>query len=394
MEKEKIAQVAGILDELDIDLWMIVERESGILSDPAMDFVVGTGVTWLSFFLFFRNGHTEAIVGNLDIEKIERLGLFQKVTAYKGSARDMLLASLDRFSPRRIALNYSVDSPTSDGLTYGKYLSLIELMKGTGYSERFVSAEPLIASLRGRKSGEEIARISKAIETTLSLFDRVPSFLVQGITEKALAEEITAERLKLGLEPAWEESHCPSVFAGPQKVGAHSGPTDSVFQKGHVFNIDFGVCYDKYCSDLQRTWYIMRDDETSPPEEVKRGFETLTKSIELAFERLKPGIKGVDVDAAAREFIISQGYEEYPHALGHQVGRSAHDGGALLGPAWERYGSLPFIPLEKDQVFTIEPRINLPGYGVVTVEDMVVITDTGARYLSTPQKEIYSVRLK
>lgn len=393
MEKEKIAQVAGILEELDVDLWMIVERESGVLSDPAMDFVVGTGVTWLSFFLFFRNGHTEAIVGNLDIEKIERLGLFQKVTAYKGSAKETLLESLNRYSPQRIALNYSQDSPTSDGLTYGRYLSLIELLKGTGYSDRFTSAEALVASLRGRKSKAELDRIAKAIEITLSLYELVPSLIAPGISEKSLAAKITAERVKLGLPAAWEESHCPAVFAGPQKVGAHSGPTDSILKKGHVFNIDFGVCYDKYCSDLQRTWYIMRDNETFPPDEVQRGFETLTNSIEIAFQMLKPGVRGVDVDRAAREYIVSQGYDEYPHALGHQVGRSAHDGGALLGPAWERYGNLPFIPLEMNQVFTIEPRINLPEYGVVTVEDMVVITDTGAKYLSTPQKEIYPVRL-
>ena len=81
-----------------------------------------------------------------------------------------------------------------------------------------------------------------------------------------------------------------------------------------------------------------------------------------------------------------------PHALGHQVGRDAHDGGALLAPAWERYGNLPFIPLEKDQVFTIEPRIYIKDYGVATVEEMVVITAGGAEYLSQPQTELYLVK--
>ena len=70
------------------------------------------------------------------------------------------------------------------------------------------------------------------------------------------------------------------------------------------------------------------------------------------------------------------------------MGRDAHDGGALLAPAWERYGNLPFIPLEKDQVFTIEPRIYIKDYGVATVEEMVVITADGAEYLSQPQTEL------
>ena len=91
MEKEKIAQAIEILQELDIDLWMVIDRESGLLSDPVMDYVVGSGVTWLSFFLFFKNGEKHALVGNLDIEKFRRAGLFDTVSAYKGSPRTDLL---------------------------------------------------------------------------------------------------------------------------------------------------------------------------------------------------------------------------------------------------------------------------------------------------------------
>ena len=91
MEKEKIAQAIEILRELDIDLWMVIDRESGLLTDPVMDFVVGEGATWLSFFLFFKTGEKYAIVGNLDIEKFRRSGLFDAVLAYKGSPKTDLL---------------------------------------------------------------------------------------------------------------------------------------------------------------------------------------------------------------------------------------------------------------------------------------------------------------
>ncbi|MDD8013128.1 MAG: M24 family metallopeptidase, partial [Acidobacteriota bacterium] len=180
----------------------------------------------------------------------------------------------------------------------------------------------------------------------------------------------------------------------PQEVGAHSAPTGNILKPGHIFNIDFGVKVEKYCSDLQRTWYILRPGEKEAPPEVKRGFAVLSESIRLAFAALKPGARGLDIDTIARSHIVSQGYDEYPHALGHQVGRDAHDGGALLAPAWERYGSLPFMPLEKDQVFTIEPRIYIKDYGVATVEEMVVITAGGAEYLSQPQTELYLVKTR
>jgi Xaa-Pro aminopeptidase len=70
------------------------------------------------------------------------------------------------------------------------------------------------------------------------------------------------------------------------------------------------------------------------------------------------------------------------------VGRFAHDGTALLGPAWEKYAQKPFQPLEEGMVFTVEPRLKVKGRGVVTIEEMVVITKSGAEFLAEPQKEL------
>jgi len=394
MEKEKIAQSFEILRELDIDLWMVVDRESGLLTDPVMDFVVGQGATWLSFFMFFKSGEKYAIVGNLDIERFRRTGLFDAVFAYKGSPKADLLELLNRHNPGRIALDFSADCAAADGLTHGNYLNLLELLQGTDFSRRFVSAEAVIAKVRGKKSAEELRRLKLACQKTLEIYGRVGRAAKPGMSEKELADWITRQREKMGLAAAWEVSSCPAVFSGPQEIGAHSAPTGNVLKPGHIFNIDFGVKVDKYCSDLQRTWYILRPGEKQAPGEVQKGFAVLLESIRLSFSALKPGVRGVDIDQIARAYIVSQGYEEYPHALGHQVGRYAHDGGALLAPAWERYGNLPFMPLEKDQVFTIEPRIYIKDFGVATVEEMAVITANGAEYLSQPQRELYLVKAK
>ena len=50
------------------------------------------------------------------------------------------------------------------------------------------------------------------------------------------------------------------------------------------------------------------------------------------------------------------------------------------------------MPLEKNMVFTLEPRLTVPNRGIATVEEMVVVTDTGADYLSAPQKELVLIR--
>jgi len=63
-----------------------------------------------------------------------------------------------------------------------------------------------------------------------------------------------------------------------------------------------------------------------------------------------------------------------------------------LAPKWERYGNLPYMRLEERQVFTIEPRLTIDGYGIATVEEEVVITKDGIEWLSEPQKEIYLIK--
>ncbi len=93
-----------------------------------------------------------------------------------------------------------------------------------------------------------------------------------------------------------------------------------------------------------------------------------------------------------RGIISGAGYEEYPHALGHQVGRFAHDGTALLGPTWEKYAGKPYRKLEPGMVFTIEPRLPVAGRGICTIEEMVVVTAHGCEWLSTPQTALVLIR--
>lgn len=69
------------------------------------------------------------------------------------------------------------------------------------------------------------------------------------------------------------------------------------------------------------------------------------------------------MDAACRDYATSLGYDEFPLAIGHQVGRHPHDGTALVGPEWEKHASKGHHPLEPGMVFTIEPRISVAVIG-------------------------------
>lgn len=388
MIKEKVRQAVAILKENDVDCWITFVRESGIVHDPMLDYLIQADVTWHSAFVIAKSGETYAIVGQMDTPTIQDLGVYTHVLGYVEGIKEPLLNVIKELAPASIALNFSKGSEISDGLTHGMYLTLYDFLSEIGYAEKIVSAEKVASSLKARKTDSELERMTRAIEHTLDIISKVTSFIAPGKTEKEIAEFMIREVENRDLDFAWEKSHCPAVFTGPDTAEAHYKPTDRKVERGHVLNMDFGVKFEDYCSDIQRTFYILEEGEDEAPPEVQSGFETIVTAIELAKQALKPGIQGVEIDKAARDYIVSQGYEEFPHGLGHQVGRFAHDGTALLGPPWEKYAEKPFQPLEEGMVFTIEPRLKVQGRGVVTIEEMVVITKEGAEFLAEPQKEL------
>ncbi|MBN2491632.1 MAG: aminopeptidase P family protein, partial [Planctomycetes bacterium] len=354
--------------------------------------VVGGNVTWASAFLLGRGGERIAILGSLDKAAHEMLGHYPEILPYVQGISQPLRETLARLDPQQIAINFSVNDEMADGMTHGQWLLLQDILKDTPYAARLISSEEIVARLRSRKQEPELERIEHACRETVDLFRQMHGRIRIGMTEKEIAAVMVEIMEEKGLERAWDPDHCPAVFTGPESAGAHAGPTDRRMEAGHLMNVDFGMRYEGYCSDLQRTWYCLRPGETAPPTIVLRAFHAVRDAIRKAGELMKPGVMGKDVDAVARSHIVSEGFDEYPHALGHQIGRQAHDGAGLLCPEWERYGTKPYTRIEKGQCYTIEPRALVAGHGVATMEEIVVVTRDGVRYLSEPQTEIMLLR--
>lgn len=390
--KSKQKQAAELLNEFDIDMWITFVRETGNIKDPMLEMIAGTGATWHSAFIIAKDGSNIAIIGNLEKGNLHQVGTFDEVIAYDHYVKDDLLKVLDRFNPQKIAINYSRNSTLADGLTHGVYLELMDILKGTPYIDRLVSSEDIVAALRGRKSQTETDLIRDAIKETLIIFDEVTGCMKPGMTEKQIAQFVINKVEERGFDFAWDVEHCPAVYTGPDSAGAHAAATDRVIEKGHVVNMDFGVKKNGYCADLQRTWYILKDGETDAPEPVKKGLQVIYDAITKSAEAMKPGKIAWEVDDVARSYITAHGYPEYQHGLGHQLGRVAHDGGALLGPRWERYKGLVYMPLEEGQVFTIEPRLPIEGMGIATIEEEVVIHSDGVEFMSDRQREVYLIK--
>ena len=386
--EEKVQQAVSILNEKGIDVWMTFVRETSAVLDPILPVIYGATLTWHSALIITRTGETIAILGNLESETARRTGAYHEVIGYDKSIQPELVRILTRLNPNQIALNTSLNDPTADGLTHGMYQQLKTYLAPTPFLERLVSAEAIISALRGIKTPTEIARIKRAVAATEEIYRQAFDYLQPSMTEKQVAQFMHARIAEKGLSEGWDYENCPAVNSGPDSPMGHSGPTDILLERGHLVHFDFGVKQDEYCSDIQRMLYLLRPGETEAPAPVQHAFETVAGAIRSALKAMRPGVTGADIDHVARSAVMNAGYPEYMYGTGHGLGRAAHDGGGMLGPHWEKYGSQPDQRLEAGQVYTLEPGVAVPGYGYVGLEEDVLVTKSGAELLSAGQTEL------
>ena len=379
--KEKHELIPKIMKEKGIDCWLIFARETSVNPDPVMNQVIGGDVVWKSSFVFAFEGEKftkTAIVGDFDALAEERKGIWDVVIPYKEGISAPMKELFHRINPSKIALNYSEDDPVSDGLSHGMFLKLLSIFSDK--KDLFISAAPIIQTIRGRKTKTEIELVAKACELTEEINHKMTKLIKTGMNETEIQNLFHNEMDKHKIIEAWQRISCPAIDAGPDKEFGHVGPLpNSKTKKGHILHNDLGVKLNGYCSDLQRMWFFGSEDEI--PEELKHAFKTVHGAITKAAEYIKPGVTGFSVDKVARDYVKSQGYEEYAHALGHQLGTNAHDGGVLLGPLWERYGDIPKGKVEEGNIFTLELYVKTKSYGMVSLEEDIVVTKDGCRFL-------------
>ena len=161
----------------------------------------------------------------------------------------------------------------------------------------------------------------------------------------------------------------------------HAQPTDRPIQAGEPIVIDIGAQFDGYNSDLTRTLWLDKIDES----QILEIYEIVDNAQAAAIDSIKPGVACKAIDAVARDIIADAGYGEYfGHGLGHGVGLEVHE-----QPTISRLGKGEIQP---GMVFSVEPGIYIPSIGGVRIEDLVVVTDDGCRRLSKAphQPEIHA----
>ena len=261
---------------------------------------------------------------------------------------------------------------TSTGFEDGtvSYASYQEWCESFGIE--LIPAQKLVSDLREIKSRADVDKMIDAQRLSEKVFEEILPIISTDMTEKDLAAEIIYRTLKNGAD---DRAFDPIVVSGPNSSRPHGVPGKEKIGRGFL-TIDFGVKLDGWCSDTTRTLCIGKPDD-----EMVRVYDTVLKAQEAGIEAVSGGVKGVDVDAAARTVIENAGYGEYfGHGFGHSIGLEVHE-------------SLKASQISEDilpagAVISAEPGIYLPGRYGVRIEDVLYITEDGYENITKLPKKL------
>ncbi len=271
------------------------------------------------------------------------------------------------------ALRDLVDAKASVGLNFRelteeRFGELRQALPGV----RWVDASDAIQKARRVKDADEIERIERAGQIVSRVATEIPSLLRPGVTELDLAAELEYRMARAG---ASGRSFETIIGFGAHSAEPHFAPGAARLERGNTVVCDFGALHRRYVSDLTRPFYLGPEDP-----EMRRVHATVLDAQNAALAVLRAGARPSEVHRAAQTVIDASPWKgHFTHRLGHSIGLSVHDGLSLNLETTD--------PLEPGETVTIEPGIYLPGRGGVRIEDDVLVTASGYRFLTTAPRE-------
>ena len=236
---------------------------------------------------------------------------------------------------------------------------------------------PQIYALRQIKSPGEIAFLTQAIDLSLDAHLAAMKMMRPGLYEYQVAAKMVEVHAMGGSEA---EGYAPIVGAGPNSTALHYDKLSRKIEDGDIVVLDVGAQYSGYSADITRT--LPANGKFTPRQ--REIYNIVLGAQNAALAALKPGMdlcpKGdKSVYKISYDYINSHGKDQhgkslgqyYIHGLGHHIGLDVHDPGEYCKP------------LAPGMVVTMEPGIYIPEENLgVRIEDNVLITETGYKFLS------------
>lgn len=232
---------------------------------------------------------------------------------------------------------------------------------------KLTSADAVIARCRRIKSAHEIELMRLANQITLKAFEIALKSLKEGMTHNELAGKIAAAHQQLGARGG------ALVLFAEHSAFPHGTLTPQKLRQGDIVLVDGGCSVEGYASDITRTTVFGK-----PSDKQLKVFDIVKRAQAAALKTARPGVACEDVDAAARKVITEAGYgpdyKYFTHRVGHGIGMDGHE--------WTYLVRGNKTKLEPGMSFSDEPGIYIPGEFGMRLEDIMVITESGAELLT------------
>ena len=244
---------------------------------------------------------------------------------------------------------------------------------------------------RAIKTSEEIRRIKEAQQAAVIAMRSAISLIASASIDhsgilRVRREPLTSETVRRTISRVLFEHNCTGketiVAAGMQGADPHetgSGPLPA--HEPIVMDIFPQHMEHGYWGDLTRT--VVRG---KPGTAVRRMYSAVKAAHAAALSHVRAGVNTGTVHRAARSELDRRGFATerrdgrpvgFIHSTGHGVGLAIHEAPSVA-PAGGR--------LRSGHVITIEPGLYYPELGGIRVEDTVVVTPHGWRYLVPCEK--------
>lgn len=239
-------------------------------------------------------------------------------------------------------------------------------------------ADPVLSLLRAVKSPAEVKAIRAALACAEEAFLAAKTRWRAGMTETDVKNDLEWEMRRRGAEGT---SFDTIVASGANASLPHAHAGARKIQPGKMLLIDFGALKNRYCSDLTRTLWA-----GDIPSIWRKRYNAVLEAQQAGMAAIKAGATGKAVHENAVSVFEQRRLAAYfTHGLGHGVGLAVHES-PRLSPRWDK-------PLAAGNIVTIEPGVYFPKSGGIRVEDMALVTDSGAEILSSLPKGLDGIVL-
>ncbi len=340
---------ADALREHAIDAWVLWDFRG---SNPVLWEVLGMdppGTGRRAVLILPADGEPRLVCSVLDRPLLERAGVPLDVYADRHAFLDKLAGLRGRVA---------METSPQDALPIVDFVpaGAVELVRSLGC--KVVSSADLFAAAVAVWNDEAAASHHRAVGHVMDLHALARAHARES-TEAGLAARIGDEITRRGLVT----DGAPAVAVGPGSGDPHYAPADVPIGADEVLLVDIWAREDAprtVFGDV--TW--MSFTGSAPPPQVVEVLGVVAAARDAALAAIAPGVRGFELDRAARAVIEDAGYG---HGLKHRTGHSLSPGAIVHG-----------LGVNLDDTETHDDRVLAPGAGF-TVEPGIYLADFGVR---------------